>query len=60
MKLQCNAKGAWRDVIEFSDADRQRVVEAVAVLIEAAPDIGWCLLDDAGKREWLEVAHAAS
>lgn len=60
MKLQVNANGSWRNVIEFEASHRDQVLSAAVMLARAAKPATdgmrparWCVVDDAGKREWL-------
>lgn len=55
MKLQINTSGAWRNVVDFQADRRDAVLRALPELARAVGDDNarWCVVDDAGKRDWL-------
>lgn len=55
MKLQVNQSGGWRKVVDFDAADRAKMIAALMLLAKLLPRCKWCLVDDQGKREWLEL-----
>lgn len=56
MKLQVNTAGAWKAVVEFHDDRRVEVIKALHMLDTAlGSSAKWCLVDAAGKREWLDM-----
>lgn len=53
-KLQINVSGSWRDVLQFSEADRTQVLRAVELLRGVAVSASWCIVHAGGRREWLD------
>ena len=53
MKLQVNSKGSWKDVVSFKSEDKDRVLEAAAVLADA--DGKWCYVDEFGHRNYFDT-----
>lgn len=52
MKLQVNTSGAWRNVCEFG-SDRYAEVKRAVEYIAPLTDADWCIVDSAGRREWI-------
>jgi|GEM_PF-2558055 len=58
MKLQINANGAWKTVVEF-DAERTHEVEdAAAALSRAAGGLNLAVVDEDGTRRYLNERGA--
>jgi hypothetical protein len=56
VKLQVNTNGAWKMVVEFDPERRAEVIKALHSLDTAlGPGAKWCLVDEKGEREWLEM-----
>lgn len=61
MKLQVNTAGAWKDVCDVP-IDRYAEVRAAAVALGdiMGRSARFCIVDDAGKREWLDAQARAN
>lgn len=61
MKLQVNTRGAWKNVCDFPLAKYFEVRDAATRLGAILGDDGrFCIVDDVGRREWLNDAPGSS
>lgn len=52
--LQINTNGAWKNVLQFEPTRRNEILRALAVFASVlGRNTRWCLVNEAGKREWL-------
>jgi hypothetical protein len=59
--LQINTAGAWKNLVQFDDAEREEVLTGLKGLAQALGDrASWCLLHDDGHREWLRDIGAGA
>lgn len=59
--LQINTAGAWKNVVQFDESQREGVLDGLKGLAQAlGPKVTWCLVDENGKREWLHDIHSGA